>query len=248
MSAGSYSTSSIRMVRESLLFRREHHRRIGQVLHGLDGELLRRNSCYFGGGTAITLRLGEYRLSDDIDFLVSSKDGYRALRELVKADGLGSLGSGLVVARDARADQYGIRGAFRVDGDPIKFEIIHEGRIDFDEPSETDRVDEITTLSAVDTVASKLLANDDRWPDRGVLSRDIIDLAMLAPSPELFDQGRRKAIEAYGAGIRRTFASAISLLLDDDEYRARCVALLQMTVTEDELACRLELLRNSAEV
>ena len=60
---------------------RFHHQFIAQVLHALDGPMLREFNCLFGGGTAIALRYGEYRESVDIDFLVSDVQSYRGLRQ-----------------------------------------------------------------------------------------------------------------------------------------------------------------------
>lgn len=59
-----------RWAEEFFLYKRPHHRRIADLLDRLDGELLATNCCYFGGGTAITLRYGEFRESVDVDFLV----------------------------------------------------------------------------------------------------------------------------------------------------------------------------------
>ncbi len=70
------------------MFERAHHRRIATMLGALDGDLLQAHHCYFGGGTAIALRYGEYRESVDVDFLVSDVAGYRELRQLV-AGGVG---------------------------------------------------------------------------------------------------------------------------------------------------------------
>lgn len=42
----------------------------------MDATLLESSRCYFGGGTAIVLMYGEYRLSLDVDFLCSDVDGY----------------------------------------------------------------------------------------------------------------------------------------------------------------------------
>ena len=39
----------------------------------------------------------------------------------------------------------------------------------------------VPSLTPLDLAASKLLANADRWLDDGVFSRDLIDLAMMAP-------------------------------------------------------------------
>ena len=65
------------------MFDLPHHQRIAQLLRGLDGVFLEKAHCYFGGGTAIALALGEYRESVDIDFLCASTDGYRVLRAAV---------------------------------------------------------------------------------------------------------------------------------------------------------------------
>ena len=51
------------------------------MLQALDDAFLQRHHCYFGGGTAIVLRRGEYRESADIDFLVSDIAAYRELRK-----------------------------------------------------------------------------------------------------------------------------------------------------------------------
>ena len=65
------------------MIEREHHRRVASVLRALDARLLHAQQCLFGGGTALALRYGEYRESVDIDFLVSHREGYRALRQLM---------------------------------------------------------------------------------------------------------------------------------------------------------------------
>ena len=55
--------------RHSTMFKRLHHQAIAQVLHALDGNLLKKHDCLFGGGTVIAMRYGEYRESIDIDFM-----------------------------------------------------------------------------------------------------------------------------------------------------------------------------------
>ena len=67
------------------MYRREHHQHVARFLATLDGELLRRSQCLFGGGTAIAMRYGEYRTSVDVDFLVSNLVCYRKLRELIRS-------------------------------------------------------------------------------------------------------------------------------------------------------------------
>jgi len=69
----------------SSMFSRLHHQAIAQVLHALNGDLLRQHDCLFGGGTAMAMRYGEYRVSVHMDFMVSSTAGYRELRQLASA-------------------------------------------------------------------------------------------------------------------------------------------------------------------
>ncbi len=169
-----------------MMFERAHHQRIARVLDALDGQLLCEAHCLFGGGTAIALRFGEYRESVDIDFLVSDVASYRNLRQLLTgpAGFAGLLRAGAEVftqTRELRADQYGIRTSLLVVEQPIKFEIVLEGRIELAAPAATDEVCGIASLTPLDMATSKLLANSDRWADDGVFSRDVIDLAMMHP-------------------------------------------------------------------
>ena len=131
---------------ENLLFKREHHQKIFEVPQRLDAQVLKNHACYFGGGTAIALMNGEHRESVDIDFLVSDLTGFRALRELLTGpEGISAItksGRELVLAREIRTDQYGIRVMLRVGDINIKFEIISEGRIIFDVPKAKDYVDD----------------------------------------------------------------------------------------------------------
>ena len=116
------------------MFDRPHHQRIAHVLSALDGDVLRAHSCWFGGGTCIALRYGEYRESVDIDFLVSDAAGYRELRQLLTGpDALVPItrtgAMPLKVLGEVRADQYGIRTRVQMDGHAIKFEIVREARL-----------------------------------------------------------------------------------------------------------------------
>jgi len=195
------------------LFEREHHIRIATILQALDAELLASHGCLFGGGTAIALSHGEYRESVDVDFLVSNLAGYQALRRLLTSKGIQSItraGMELELARDIRADQYGIRAMIRVGGAEIKFEIVLEGRIQLEEPK--DRICGVSTLTSLDMAATKLLANSDRWADDSVFSRDIIDLAMLELTKPALAQAIRKASAAYGDSIKAELAKAIKSL------------------------------------
>jgi hypothetical protein len=214
------------------LFEREHHRRIARVLQALDAPLLLAHHCLFGGGTAIALRYGEYRESVDVDFLVADRSGYRALRDRVTgSDGLRAIARYpelLQPARELRADQYGLRTRVRVDEVEIKFEIVFEARIALESPGEADRVCGVATLTPLDLAASKLLANSDRWADDSVFSRDLIDLAMMAPPRALLNRAIAKATTAYGESIERDLSRAIERLRERPHRLHECQRALQM--------------------
>lgn len=216
------------------MFSRLHHRRIALVLEALDADLLAANHCLFGGGTAVSLARGEYRESVDIDFLVSDAAGYRTLRQkLTEPEGLHAVlavGAAVKQVREVRADQYGIRSMLEVEGSRIKFEIVLEGRMTLDPPGPDDRLCGVATLTRLDMVASKLLANSDRWADDSVFSRDLIDLAMLQPKGKLRQQAFDKAREAYGDSIDRDLAKAIDALLQREGRLERCLQAMQVTL------------------
>lgn len=214
----------------SSLFERAHHVRIAGVLDALDAELLAASSCYFGGGTAIALRYGEYRESVDIDFLVSDSSGYSDLREKVRrSEGFNALTRRPVaVLRPVVADQYGVRTLLDVDGEPMKFEIVYEGRIALETPSPGDSICGVATLTTLDMAASKLLANSDRWADRSVFSRDVIDLAMMEPGPDLLRRAIAKAESAYRSAVVDDLSKAIGYLRDNPHRLDDCMRALQM--------------------
>jgi len=224
------------------MFDRPHHQRIAKFLACLNAEFLAQSGCYFGGGTAIALSLGEYRESVDVDFLCSSANGYRALRNTITNASLGSILSKPVeLVRDVRADRYGIRTFVRVDGVPIKFEIVSEGRINIS--GSMNLLFGVPTLSREDMYAEKLLANADRCGDLSALSRDAIDLAMLieqwgAIPEEVWVKVRRP----YGQSIDAAYSKAVELVSDSD-YLASCLKKMHM---DSALVVRIpELLRSS---
>lgn len=229
------------------MFERPHHRRIAAVLEALDADVLAANDCLFGGGTAMALRYGEYRESVDIDFLVSKVEGYRQLRQrLTGPDGMRALtraGHALTQTRDVRADQYGIRTMLQVDGVDIKFEIMLEGRIDLEAPGPDDRQCGVATLTPLDMATSTLLANSDRWRDDAVMSRDVIDLAMMAPPKAVMKQALAKAQGAYGDSVAADLASAVEDLRARPHRLDHCMQAMAMTtVSKAALWARIKAL------
>ncbi|WP_070249105.1 nucleotidyl transferase AbiEii/AbiGii toxin family protein [Duganella phyllosphaerae] len=209
------------------MFKRPHHQRIARLLASLNADFLAQSGCYFGGGTALVLSMNEYRESVDVDFLCSSLDGYRALRNTISSASLGDiLALPVELVRDVRADRYGIRTFVRVGGIPIKFEIVSEGRIDI--AGAIDPVLGVPTLSREDMYAEKLLANADRFGDVSVASRDAIDLAMLIEHwGAVPDQAWAKARRAYGQSIDTSYMTAIDLV-GDQAYLASCLNKMHM--------------------
>jgi hypothetical protein len=208
------------------MYRRVHHRRIGQVLAAMNAPFLADAQCYFGGGTAIALQLDEYRESLDIDFLCADQAGYRQIREAVFNDPqLQSLFTQPVrLLRDVRADQYGVRTVLEMDGCPIKFEIVREGRITLGGVAVPDIP--VLCLTRSDSFAEKLLANADRYGDRSVMSRDIIDLLMMQQHwGSIPDTAWQKVGAAYGESARRAYDAA-KQMLRDAAYLSRCTGAM----------------------
>ena len=216
------------------MFTRPHHQRIAKVLESLDTDLLKRHNCLFAGGTAIALGYGEYRESVDIDFLVSDLASYRYLRNSVREQGLQALmkstDAGQLQTSDVRSDQYGIRTKVFVEGKPIKFEIVLEGRIGLAKPGKKDSVLGVATLTKLDMAASKLLANSDRGLDRGVHCRDVIDLAMLNLSMSEFSEATTKAQVAYGEAILKDLAKVIDRLGEANGLLEHCMKAMDVSV------------------
>lgn len=79
-----------------------------------------------------------------------------------------------------------------------------------------------------DLVTTKLPANSDRWPDPSEISRDILDLAMVAPDRPTLRRSLGEAEDAYGPSVQGDAQAAISSLLERDrgvEAPMRCGAV-----------------------
>ncbi|MGB3858053.1 MAG: nucleotidyl transferase AbiEii/AbiGii toxin family protein, partial [Ornithinimicrobium sp.] len=136
-------------------------------------------------------------------------------RQMVRDHGFDALAAReLDLGRTPSVDGYGIRTSVLVSGVGIKFEIIHEGRIDLDTPAPGDEICGLRILTRTDQVASKLLANDDRWADTSTFSRDLIDLAMMKPDTVVLKAGARKAVDAYGKTVGESLNNAVTYLQD----------------------------------
>lgn len=196
-----------------------------KVLAAFNPDALAERSCYFAGGTAIALLCGEHRESVDIDFLCTTRHGMRDLRATVDSTSLGDLlrpGVHVTLARDVRADRYGVRTVVQVDGAPIKLEFVHEDRIDVT-GAMIDALP-VPVLNRSDLYAEKLLANTDRGTDAAILYRDMIDLMVMiivwGPIP---DAAWTKARGAYGGKVDQAFDAVQTYLrANPEKWRDAC--------------------------
>jgi hypothetical protein len=199
------------------------------LLEKLNADFLKKVECYFGGGTRIALELDEYRESADVDLLCSSRAGYRELRSTVSNVSLGEIASKPIsLAREVTADLYGIRTFIDIDNEKVKFEIVNEARIDLKSAKVANLP--VPCLDQRTCFAEKFLANCDRWADRAVLSRDVIDLAFMmnAWGEEIALQGFEDAQAAYGTAPERDLKLSVIKLLGDEDYYKRCVTGLSI--------------------
>ncbi|WP_333713065.1 nucleotidyl transferase AbiEii/AbiGii toxin family protein [Yoonia sp.] len=215
---------------EEVYFKRRHHQVILNVLRSLDGDLMEKAKCYFGGGTAIVLSLDEYRESVDIDFLCADQEGYRNLRTALAGkpnlDPILRPATALECVREVRSDQYGLRTIVRSQGVNIRFEIVREARTEL-----RGVIDPRYGLPVLDRpymYAEKLLANSDRWYAPDVASRDIIDLSvMISRWGDVPGKAWDVAQAAYGTKVREDFDKAVEKIRHP-EYLESCASKLQI--------------------
>lgn len=220
------------------MFVREHHRRIAKVLEAMNVEALSHAHCFFGGGTAIAMQLGEYRESVDIDFLVRDEGGYRWLRNNLSENSLDALFKAPPkLARNGfvRIDRDGIRAFLEADdGLPIKFEIVSEARM----PLSGGLVDglPVPVLDRTSLFGEKLLANADRWYAPEVFSRDAIDLAHMmeawGPIPQ---RAWDCAHAAYGESVDTALRKA-ACKLQDRKWLTACLSAMKVDRVRGQVA------------
>ena len=228
-------------------FARPRHATVAAALAMLDNRFLEDCRCWFGGGTRIVLELGEYRESEDLDFLCASAAGYRALRSAITDRSLGKIAARpLTLAREVRADRYGIRTVLEIGAAKLKLEIVLEGRIELAGGGDIGLA--VPCLSRPDCFAEKLLANADRWRDDAVLNRDVIDLAFMIEGWGGADAaaGAARARGAYGGIVDRALTQAAQRLLDVEAHRKRCIAALRVVNVKTLTAGLRKLARRGA--
>lgn len=213
----------------SAMFSREQHQKILIVLNHLNAEFLSQSGAYFGGGTLVSLRHGEHRLSQDIDFMCCFDEKYTILRRELRRAGYSAIFKNLdtiTLPREIQADQYGVRFPVVVEGTTIKFEIIAEGLIKFGLP-DYPTWSPVACLNKNDSVTEKLLANTDRWSDRRNKSRDLIDLSVMRLANPFHQSAIATAESVYPAieHLQKAILNFQAL----PEYREECYTQLMIS-------------------
>lgn len=148
-------------------------------------------------------------------------------RETISSNALGAIAKDtLDLAREVRADIYGIRTFARLDDAIVKFEIVREARIALTAAPVPGLP--VASIDRPSAFAEKFPANADRGSDESTLSRDIVDLAFMIDGWDAKDAraGLVRATEAYGAEVERKLDGVIRKLREDKPFFAHCIKAL----------------------
>ncbi len=217
------------LLSEFMGFEIGHHQLIYRILENLNCDFLSEYRAYFGSGTLISLDLGEYRTSNDIDFICALGSDYRKLRNVITDQHPRILlkdNSNLTIKRFT-IDQYGIRMAIVIDEVTIKTEIIAEARFELDSPRQPSW-SPVECLSFSDCFTCKLLANADQYADSSIYCRDLIDLAFLRNDRSIPAVAIEKAENAYR--VMLPLAAVLKQFQGDADLRFRCYE--NLTISE----------------
>lgn len=181
------------------IYKRQHHKRIAQVLSEFNTSYFHEHQILFGGGTRIAMELDEFRESVDIDFFCHTSGAYKAVRKQVTQNSLGDLikpNQEIKLLREVRADRDAVRTFIcsNLDNTPIKLEFIH-----FDFPVTGEKIAgfDIPVVSKESCYTTKLLANADRYMQS--IPKDIFDLCMMKKVwGDIPESSWKAAADCYG--------------------------------------------------
>lgn len=222
-------------------YRRMCHVQAHAALSAMNAEFLRDAECYFAGGTRVSMELNEYRESNDIDFLCSSPLGWRILRQATNSRSLGHIFSDAPeLAREVRADRYGIRTALLIEGQAIKFEILSSDQEGL-RPEDIQGIP-VPALAKSDVAAQKFMANASRGADRRSNSKDLVDLAFIAASwpAHHIGEGLDVAERQYGHWVASGLKAALALFAEDHGHRRRSLESMDVNTEDGRLLRGIE--------
>ena len=202
---------------------------IADFLDTLDARLLEDMECILGGGTAVALLNDEYRVTNDLNFVSCTREGYKKLHETIFGgdfDLLFKAGEAPKRLRDVASNQYGMKAAVELNGAPLALQFARETRF---HGKIQDSQLPVPVLSKVSLFTDKLLANMDRHSDKAALSKDVFDLIIMTKNwGDIPDQAVVDAVKAYGEPVGRCFEIAVVALRSDSDYFRSCVKALDI--------------------
>lgn len=194
----------------------KHHKLIRSVLDNFNADFFFTNSIYFGGGTRIALEIDEYRESIDVDFLCPNMESYRAVRQEVTSNSLGSLvKKEFCYAREIKFDRYGVRTFIMEENTLIKLEIVSFDNYDL--IADARQLFPVPFIDHESCFYTKLLANSDRC----LLAqcKDIFDiLAMHEAWGGIPQSAIKKAEKHYGSAVLNDLIRSLKDIQTKQEY------------------------------
>lgn len=202
-----------------------------KIAQGLNPELLGEMNLCLAGELVYSSFRPDFPIKNEIKLICSSLFGYaKALKLLTESHSitppLFSNASYITLPRVATTDQYGMRFPIANGDKVIKVEISRMCITPLIEPEYMDWAPGIPCLSRIDRFAEKLLLNADRWTDKSVESRDLIDLGMLRNLEGNCEEAYDKGESAYP--VKAPLLKAIDYFLAHEDYQKSCFATLQI--------------------
>jgi hypothetical protein len=212
------------------MYKRHRHNIIHHLLQQFNTPYLEANNILFGGGTRISLALGEYRESIDIDFLCPSTASYRAARSVISSSSLGELVNGdIKFAREIQVSRYAIRTVAEFEDTKVKMEFISLDDYQLN-PMQNSPFG-VPCIDIDSCYITKLLAHADRQGDP--LKKDFIDLMKMyehwgEPSSKVWAEVERH----YGSASKASIEKQLGRFIDDQEVVFNNCTSMDMSIIE----------------
>ncbi len=209
-----------------------------ELFSSLDPAFLAETHSRVGGGAALSLLLGDYRGTSDLDILCFTEPGYRKIRETVSSSSLGHVFKKTPsLAREVRIDRYAVRAFVHQPppARPLKFEIVREDGC-CDPCANIQLLHGVPVLSRLEFFATKLLANASRATDRAFMNRDMWDLVVMITNwgdPPLWSWEAARRI--VGADVNKGWHLALDTLLASSQWRTESLNALDMDVAWSDI-------------
>jgi hypothetical protein len=200
-----------------MFHQREHHNIIQNILDCFDEEFLEKNNILFGGGTRISLELNEYRESIDIDFLCSTNDSYKAVREQSTNISLGNLLKHPVeFAKEIRLNRDAVRTVIKQGDHNVKLEFVNCNGYNLTKQNISPF--NVPMIDHDGCFITKLLAHSDRKysPDR----KDLFDILMMTKQwGGIGDEVWASCERIYGKAPRNDLIEMLLKVYSDNNFQ-----------------------------